>query len=142
AILSSYMIIYGKVAQNQTTLYVDAARVAEVILRAKALALETYDNPGVATSCGYGVRINYAQRSYTLFSYEPAGAPASCGSIATIASANRKTISSFSLNPITTFGPGNNNMYAVLFVPPNPTVLISDASNFRVGSAPGVVYLT
>ncbi|SRR5258708_3172492 len=141
-IISAYVIVYSKTGQNQTTLYIDAARVSELILRAKALAIATYDNPGAAQSCGYGVTLNYAQGTYTLFSYEPPKAPASCATISTISPVRSVAVTTLALNPVTTFISGQpNDMYDVLFIPPNPNVLISDVSTHVVGSAPGVIYL-
>lgn len=68
-LLTGMVLTYGSRGRNQTTLYVEQIKLAQVILRAKALSVATYNRPDIP--CGYGVNIDYNQNSYELFSYKP-----------------------------------------------------------------------
>src|SRR5206468_841965 len=73
--ISALAITYKSQSQRQVSLYVETQRVVELILRAKSLAVSTYKDPNTVSdptlvACGYGIDINYASNTYSLFSYK------------------------------------------------------------------------
>jgi len=68
--LTGMVLTYGARGRNQTSLYVEQAKLAQIILRAKSLSVATYNKPDIP--CGYGVNVDYDANAYELFSYRPA----------------------------------------------------------------------
>lgn len=85
-ILSSIVFVgLGRTSRNYTALYVEQAKIAELILRAKSLAISTYNIPPVP--CGYGVRVDNplnVNRSYALVIYDIPSDDPRCVNIATL----------------------------------------------------------
>lgn len=67
--LTGMVLTYGSRGRNQTAVYVEQAKLAQIILRAKSLSVATYNKPDIP--CGYGVSVDYITNSYELFSYKP-----------------------------------------------------------------------
>ncbi len=132
AMLSAIALGYTGVAQNQITLSVESAKIAETILRAKNLAIATYSTaPGI---CGYGVSIDVPDNEYSIFAYDPAGG-GPCPSVASttltgLSTANEQPYSqsTWKVRPGTgvRLVQGNGDgLGAVLFYPPAPATLLS-----------------
>lgn len=127
SLLAGMVLTYSSTGRSQIALYVESAKLAQVALRAKSLAVSTYNNPD--TPCAYGMHIDYVNRSYALFSYNPAkcsdingpfdSTPADSGG-------PYRELESFKLQNEINFGdaPGASLMEDVLFVPPDPTTYI------------------
>jgi len=143
SILAGMVMTYSSRGRTQVALYVEAAKLSQTILRAKSLAVATFNDPNVP--CGYGVHVDYVAGSYSLFSYgppdcSPTGSPTAIGTnpINTDPTTNYyKVISANQLAPGVIYGAGSNNpkMTDILFVPPDPVALIWSegdvgASNF------------
>ncbi len=157
-LVSAAAIIYSNVGQNEVALTVETAKVAQLILQARELALNTYS--GTSGACAYGIHFDLAAQTYSLFAYTPG--TAHCPSPATVASTT-----------IITSGPGGNmSPYApsswqmpvargveiaspgtlptacstghagspvvgdILFYPPAPVTLIAPANNGGAFSSP------
>lgn len=126
--LAGMVLTYSSTGRGQVALYVESAKLAQVALRAKSLAISTYNNPD--TPCAYGMRIDAPNRSYSLFSYRPA----SCSVILTggidTTPADQagpyREIETFTLQNEVSFKdlPGEPALEYVLFVPPDPITLI------------------
>ncbi len=154
--ISALAISYKSSTQQQIGLYVEVQKLAELILRAKSLAISTYNNPGEALPqneviCGYGVNIDYARNGYELFSYRVnlQQLNQGCEGINTIKNNpprfNMVTISSHDVAPgvVILDGGHNDSIYKVFFVPPNPVTLIGTRDvNGAVGKQSGKIYLT
>ncbi len=67
-VVSSIMIVYGNKSRSQASLSIEAAKIAQVILRAKSLAISTYNIPPIP--CGYGIKIDYPNKEYSLVLYD------------------------------------------------------------------------
>ena len=131
--LTGIAIVYSGIGQNQVALSVETAKLAQSILRAKNLAIATYNEaPG---TCGYGVSIDIANNEYSLFSYNPTGAPP-CPTVASstaagISSGEEGQYSATSWNvPLATgvhivSGGAGNDLAVVVFYPPDPATLLS-----------------
>lgn len=66
--LTSIVFVLGNPARQQVALSVEQARFSQIILRAKSLAVATFNQPPIP--CGYGVAVDYANNKYSIFSYE------------------------------------------------------------------------
>ena len=80
--LTSMALIFGNPSRQNLVLSVEQAKLSQVILRAKSLAISTYNQPPVP--CGYGVAIDYGSNSYSIFRYEkynPGKKTKNCGGI-------------------------------------------------------------
>lgn len=135
SLLSGMVLTYSSKGRSQVALYVESAKLSQVILRAKSLAIATYGEAG--TPCGYGVHIDYAAKSYSLFSYNPG--VNDCGKIdqGAIETGNPafymvKPGETYTLSPGLEykFAVGDQSFSDILFLPPDPTTLI-----WRVGGA-------
>lgn len=141
SLLSGMVMTYSSRGRTQVALYVEAAKLSQVILRAKSLAVATYSDPNLLGSgipCGYGVQIDYAAGTYSLFSYMPALPSVSCrptpvGALSGIG-ANPvgedptnyiySAIDTVRLSPGVVYGSGNPKLTDILFIPPDPATLI------------------
>ncbi|MEK9180554.1 MAG: prepilin-type N-terminal cleavage/methylation domain-containing protein [Patescibacteria group bacterium] len=144
-LISSYVISYSKVGQNQVALEIETQKIANLILAAKAAAVATLDTPERQSArtaqgriiCGYGFEITYSDpASYRIFSYEPQAA--TCTNINPIRPQDRFSIPSgllpspsavVSANVLLNEKPCSvtpcDALHVVLFVPPNPETLLS-----------------
>ena len=151
AMLSTVAIVYGNQGRNQVALSVEAAKVSQLTLQAKQLAIATYDlNVNGERVCGYGMYFNIPSSTYSLFIYSPPSANGGSGLCPTLA-----TATSTVFNPATdiyyysqqswqvpvTQGlklesetsplgtPGVPSDVAVIFVPPNPDTLLTNVND-------------
>ena len=146
AMLSSFAIGYSRISARQVTLFVEQNKIASLVLRAKSLTLSTYTQP-VAT-CGYGVAVNYAQNQYEIFSYTPPGPVGNpqCDTIATsgIVPGQVKFFSDLTkLNNGVQFQTPvpADGLYYILFIPPDPTTLLSVSNGGAITNQPAKIYL-
>lgn len=130
-LLSTMVIVYSGTSRQQVALSVEAAKLAQVIARAKALTLSTYSTG--ATDCGYGVRIDHANRRYQIESWTAPGCNALLGP-------STSSTGNFALSSGVTFGNGPNRLDEIMFVPPDPiTVVVIGGSLLQ--NATGKIYL-
>lgn len=132
-ILAGMVLTYSSRGRNQVALYVEAAKLSQVILRAKSLAIATYISATQGPVCGYGVHIDYATGSYSLFSYNPVDcSPISISGGAINmedAASNYKAIETNQLAQGVIYGVGSNDpnspkLTDIFFIPPDPATLI------------------
>lgn len=124
--LTGMVLTYGSRGRNQTTVYVEQAKLAQIILRAKSLSVATYNKPDIP--CGYGVNLNYETNSYELFSYRPIN----CFDIKTAGIVKDplneyKIIESYAVASGVKLNKGTNSnetLLTVFFLPPNPDTYI------------------
>jgi len=134
-LLTSLIITYSAAGRAQVALYIEESKMGQIILKAKSLAIATYNDPSVP--CGYGVNFNYANAQYVLFGYR---AP-DCKNISAIDPSDPgfSVIDQFDLSSLLNFGNGPGRIDSVFFLPPNPKTLIwTDGGN---SSGSGEVYL-
>ncbi len=138
ALLSSFVIIYSSGTRAQTALSVERAKLTQVIVRAKSLALSTYG--ASAPPCGYGVHVDRSARAYELFTYTAAD----CSQIPFIDpedAAHYRSLNRYLLPAPLAFEDGQNVMSEVLFVPPDPKTFVwSGGALLQAGT--GKIYLT
>lgn len=126
AMLSSLILVYNASTRETLRLFTEKARVAQLVLRAKSLAISTYTETGV-TPCGYGLRFNRVTGSYALVAYRPA----SCRDRSRVDTSD----DAYEVVQATTFelpstiefedrGDAKDVSY-IIFIPPDPAVLIA-----------------
>lgn len=144
AIFSTLAIVYSSVGKNGVALTVEESEIAQAILQAKQLSITTYTDTtsGVTLSCGYGVVINSAARTYSIFAYDPQGLDANgdpikkCQQVAPgdiytrgIANDEEKPYTQGTWNVPIPLGVNvlskSDSLVTVLFYPPDPTVFSS-----------------
>jgi prepilin-type N-terminal cleavage/methylation domain-containing protein len=130
-LLSTLVIVYSGSSRQQVALSVEAAKIAQVISRAKALTLSTYSSGGV--DCGYGVKIDYASRQYQIESWTSPGCNALLGP-------TTSSTGNFPLAAGVTFGTGPNRLEEIMFVPPDPVTAVVIGGAI-LQNATGKIYL-
>ncbi len=129
AVLSTIVILYSNADKNEISLSVEAVKISQTIFQAKTLAISTYANS--SSSCGYGVSFDYTAGTYSIFAYNPAGAPP-CPSAAGITNISLDEMKQYSdatwKVPIASgvsMKLNDDSLALVLFYPPDPTTFIS-----------------
>lgn len=144
ALLSAILISYSSSSRQQIALYAEEARLGQTIYRAKFIALSSYvRSTGSPGTCGYGVHIDYAAMSYYLFSYnKPANS--GCDSINSIDTNSENIMSTFRLNKnIKLVAPsGTPRLDDILYVPPDPKIIISSAGTVVSNGSAAVIIQT
>ena len=152
ALLSGFAITYSHTGQDQVALSVEAAKISQIILQAKELSVSTYS--GAGSSCAYGVALNAAAQTYSLFTYSPtltaAGGCPAASAVTTVAAGDMKEYAGGSWNIPIAKGvimessvPSNDILTLVLFYPPLPTTFISrdGGASFLKPGATSKIYL-
>lgn len=123
ALLGALVITSSKAGERQIALTIETQKLASVLSRAKSLALATYAdvNPN---RCGYGVLVDGAAKTYSLFAYQEPNPP-NCASLSSIPPDFRAILSTYRLDSRVTFENAADSLSIVLFVPPNPATLLS-----------------
>jgi prepilin-type N-terminal cleavage/methylation domain-containing protein len=130
-LLSVVAIGYSKAGQNEVALTVETSKIAEVILQAKELAINTYGTTANGSkACAFGVHFDASAQTYSLFAFSPGGTH--CPSLAST------TIILFTSDIAQPYEPSSWNIPItqgvqiasvdfsdVLFYPPAPATLIN-----------------
>lgn len=148
ALLSGLILVYNSSTRETLRLFTEKAQMAQLILRAKALALSTYSDSD--TPCGYGVRFvpesRREQARYELVEYRPLD----CSDRARVdtdpSSFEVSQLSTFPLPATLEFAFGNSNSPLadaayVIFIPPDPIVLVARADGTLIETGVGKVEL-
>jgi len=147
--LSSYLVSYNRSSQRQIILYVEQQKIANLIFKAKSLAIESFIKTEEG-NCGYGLAVNYSARNYSIFYYATSTVSdqpklVQCSEIKKNG-ANLDQIrtlsdtTSLNSNLVFKSPEPTDALYYVLFVPPDPQTIIVD-KNGDLLSDPGTIYL-
>ncbi len=130
AALSALAITYTGIGRNEVALTIEESKIAQFILQAKSLSIATYGTAGTGI-CGYGFLIDPQAQTYSIFAYAPSGAPP-CPDAAQVTGLSAGSEQSSTPGtwqvPVAQgvkIVPGAGALDAVLFYPPDPTVLFS-----------------
>lgn len=123
-LLTSVVLTYSAAGRDQVYLGIQKAQVAQVISKAKSLAVSTYNQPDVP--CGYGVWFDYVNRAYEIFRYKvsPCDSVKSAGITIHGTGYSSDTKDKFTLPLNIDFGSGTGQMDVVFFMPPDPQTFI------------------
>lgn len=137
-LLSGVILSYTSSSRDQVALYVEEAKLAQTISRAKSLAIATYGH--LPAPCGYGVRVYYGSNSYELFSY---GADISCSELPSpLIEDDMVEVVTYKLPPNVRFRPhAQDAAGTIFFLPPDPTTSIWQ-EGFNATSTDAKIYLT
>ncbi len=150
-VLATVAIVYGEQGNNQISLSVEAAKVSQLTLQAKQLAIATYNSNPSTPACGYGMYFNMPSSTYSLFIYSPTNLIKNgfCPSLATAVSSTFDPVNDMSqysqqswqvplaqgVMMVSSTDPnGNISAIAVIFFPPNPQTLITNINDNGVYS--------
>lgn len=142
AMLSGLILVYNASTRDTLRLFTEKARVAQLMLRSKSLALSTYSQTN--TPCGYGVRFNRsaATPGYQMVAYRPT----SCADRTRVDidedAFEVVELSAFTLPMSLEYSPGEASDAAyVLFIPPDPIVLVARSDGSLIQNGVGEVDL-
>jgi len=146
AMLSSLILVYNSSTRETLALFTEKARIAQLILRSKSLALSTYAER--ETPCGYGVRFERGERRYALVAYRPAECTDRSRVDIDPEAYEVVQLSTFELPPSLEYGTrasetaeGAEDVSYILFIPPDPLVLVAREDGSIVGNGLGQVEL-
>jgi type II secretory pathway pseudopilin PulG len=146
ALLSSSVIIYGSLTRENIAIETDESQVVQLLLRAKSLSVGTYNNQ-TSPICGYGVLVEVNSPNYYLVSY-PKDAGGNCPdtgnyfSVPDLETAYKLSAGFVFDNCLDSACP--DKLDYVLFVPPDPQVLVSNygSEGLPPSNGSGNIYLT
>jgi hypothetical protein len=152
-ILSAVAIGYSKAGQNEVALTVETSKVAELILQAKELAINTYGTTvSGAKACAFGVHLDFSAQTYTLFAFSPgltrcpsAASTTEINFTANLAPAYQAGSENIAVAQGVHMDIGTNDFTDVLFYPPAPATLINAGGyggRFTVAPAASYIYLS
>jgi len=145
-LLSVVAIGYSKAGQNEVALTVETSKIAEVVLQAKELAINTYGTTANGSkACAFGVHFDANAQTYSLFAFITVGAH--CPSLAST------TVTTFVYSDpsmVQEYQPSSWNIPVtqgvqidstdfsdVLFYPPAPITLINPLNAVKFSSPSG-----
>lgn len=122
--LTTIILTYGRVGENQIALFQEQAKAINLISRAKNLAIETYLNE--ISVCGFGVHIDVINKKLIIFRdrFDP------CSASDNKYTDSQEDFEVFTLNNKLDFA--NVGFDDVLFVPPDP-ITIFDGNKEKKG---------
>ena len=118
ALLSSILIVYSRVGERQILLFREQAKIINMILKSKSLALQTYVTG--EKICGYGVHFE-APRSVILFK----DSADDCATSDNIYSGAGEDFEKMKLDNLIVFL--ELDFTDILFIPPDPQVKLTPA---------------
>lgn len=140
AMLSAVILVYNASTRETLRLFTEKARMAQVIMRAKSLALSTYADEG-GIPCGYGVQIDRANNTYRMVGYRPR----SCSDRAQIEISSDAFTdvpqSTFPLPATLAFASTDplEDLSYVLFIPPDPMILLGREDGSLIAGGNGTI---
>ncbi len=143
ALLTGILIIYSNQSRSQILLNTEKAKVAQTISRVRSLALAGFtDPPSVPPPCAYGFYIDYPNHKYLIFEYTPADCSIVLGSDTINPSLFTKIISEETLSEDLDFDVGADRLGYLIFIPPEPKVLIFDEAGNSFNSSMNIYLKT
>lgn len=150
SLLAGLILSYSSASRDRVALYVEQAKLAQTIVKAKSLTVSTYNDPVIP--CGYGVHIDYAESSYQIFSYgveEGSNEAAKCDDISELkpelmiqTESNKLPPNLQFRDPETPSQEYDEDIRDILFLPPNPETRIWLYRDNGATSTAGRVQLT
>jgi hypothetical protein len=138
ALLAGVVLLYSSSTRTQIALSTEKVKLTQVVLRAKSLAISTYSDESVP--CGFGLAIDPAARTYSLVRY----AAGNCSVLTSVDVTPGNIVpvsnSTYTLPNTLTFDASSPLRY-VLFIPPDPRVLLADDSGTLLSGTTGSVTL-
>lgn len=127
---------FGGGAKEITAVFIEGEKISELILRAKALAITTYNIPPIP--CGFGVVFDYSLGEYSLVDYDVSPDDPLCRNIANgIDRAKLAVIETRRLPENVLIHPTASTLEVVMFLPPDPKTYLYRRST-PVFGPPGI----
>ena len=127
AMLTTILVVYNRTGQEQITLFKDQAKIINLILRAKSLAISTYTKGGAP--CGYGVHFGVSGEVRIFKELDPNGENLACQNSDNIYSGSAEDLDTLEklsaglrfVEPL--------DATDIVFIPPEPLVIIDADPN-------------
>ena len=128
--LATIAVGFSTSSRDRTRLQIEAAKIGQLILRAKSLTLATYGDP--IPPCGFGFEIDYALNQYRIFRYAkdvPPPGDFPCNNIEqlSLVSGRKQDLTEGAqtlLSGVVFKSGGARSLDDVLFVAPDPTIVL------------------
>lgn len=146
ALLTGFLVSYSRRNEVQILLGVEKAKIAQTILYVKSLALAGFTKPPSSPPpCSYGLYFDYVDETYSYFEYTPPP-PATCEDIYSVSPITSDpnyfhVSSTTSLESKLDFGAGGQRLGFLVFVPPDPSVIMFDENRNVFLDGPMNIYL-
>lgn len=158
AMLASILITYNGSARQQDALTIETNKIGQVINLAKSLSMSTYGKASETGKyyCGYGVYFNINETSdyinssknicgkgvdYCIFHYS-LNLNGDCDKISGINTTNLSAYNNYTytMDKSVGFDP-SSNLQSVLFVPPQPLIILTDNNGNSLAGSGGTINL-
>jgi len=140
AILTGAMVSYNHQSRQQISLNLEKAKIAQAVQRARSLTLAGFtDPPTVPPPCSYGLRVDYINETYDVFTYnDPSGIK--CSEYATINQLAVGDLTAFQLigspeklsDDLNFVNAEIDTLGYLIFLPPNLEVYLFDEAGIKV----------
>ncbi len=117
-ILTALLVSYGRVGEHQIILFREATEVTNTLFRAKSLSISTFGE--TSPPCSYGV--HFSPPSTFLIFKDLAD---DCRQADHVYSGQNELVESLNLDPVVIFDQDKLSLTDIVFIPPNPAVLIT-----------------
>lgn len=140
-VLTGGLAFYGRSAERQIILFRDQAKIVAALLKAKSLTISTYSSEADAP-CGYGV--SFDQPSKTIIIFKDRAVNPNCSDADNVYTGNSPCIVAdlnvdCELEKLTldakTIEFSNLTLKDIVYIPPNPDVIITDIDGVEQTSA-------
>jgi|GEM_PF-836052 len=131
SLLSGILIVYNRSTERQILLFREQAKIINLILRAKSLALSTYTKSG--SPCAYGIHLDQAEKELRMFQdLDENGTTADCSTADNIYDPNSMYAAQENFDPpmiekldgqVSFLDP--LGFTDIVFIAPNPDVIIT-----------------
>jgi len=121
SLLSTFLIIYSHAGENRIILFKEQAQIISVLNRAKALSIQMFSEP--TSPCAFGVNFSKSDNSFLIFK----DLAADCKNSDNIYSGSQELFNKYRLDSRIQFQ--NLTLNNIIFIPPDPKVLIDNNSN-------------
>lgn len=148
-ILSGLLISYSSSSREQITVQIERAKLAQTILRAKSMAVSTFNQSGAqgGVPCGYGVHFDYNPNSptydtYNIFKYFVTPCSDITNGISVNDSRAYVPLDTYSLpQPMVKFGDTSQSPDFIFFMPPDPATTLWQNSAQMPPGVDGIINL-
>ncbi len=140
AMLAGVILVYNSSSRDQILLSTEKVKFTQVVLRAKSLAISTYSD--VSVPCGYGISVDPASRTYSLVRYTFGDCTildrvdTTSGNITPVQNGR------YTLPPGLSFDAASSSLRYVIFIPPDPRVLLATGDGTLIPTTSGDIVLT
>lgn len=144
AVLTGAMVSYSHRSRQQISLNLEKAKITQAIQRARSLTLAGFtDPPTVPPPCSYGLRVDYINETYDVFTYNDPSPGIKCSEYTTINQLAVGDLTAFQSigspeklpDDLSFINAEIDTLGYLIFLPPNLEVYLFDEAGTKVPNA-------